>query len=201
MTLEAGEILGVTGASGAGMSTLIKAIMLLVAPQAGQVLIKGQHHGLASARAHIAYLPETVRPPGHLTGHDFIAMTRTVQPGEAAPVDIGALATDLDLKPALVALPIRRYAKDEVQKLALVALLATGRPILLLDRPMSDLEPSARAGLRHRLRRHADDGGAVLIGSSCIEDHHDVVDRLLMLKEGRLADVEAMEPFGSVDAA
>ena len=61
MTLDAGEILGVTGAPGAGMSTLIKAIMMLVAPQDGIVLIKGNPHNFASSRAHIAHLPEDIR--------------------------------------------------------------------------------------------------------------------------------------------
>lgn len=197
MTLEAGEILGVTGASGAGMSTLIKAILLLVAPQAGRVMIDGGHHELASSRARIAYLPQTVRPPGHLTGHDFIAMARTVQPGIGDAVDLEALIADVDLMPDLLNHPIRRYAKDDVQKLALIATFATNRPILLLDQPMSYLEPAAQAGLRHRLKRHAQAGGAVMISSHRADDHHDVVDRLVMLKDGRLIETE---PLSLADA-
>ncbi len=78
LTLETGEILGVTGAPGAGMSTLIKTIMMLVAPQSGRVLIMGEPHDLASSRAHVGYLPEAIRPPGHLSGNDFITMMRTM---------------------------------------------------------------------------------------------------------------------------
>jgi len=199
LTLEPGEILGVTGTPGAGMSTLVKAIMLLVAPQAGRVLIYDGPHELASHRAHIGYLPETIRPPGHLSGNDFIAMTRTVQSGNDKAVDISAIAGDLDLESTLLASPIRRYAKEDVQKLAITALLAAGRPILLLDRPMADLEPSTRAGVRHRLRCHTDDGGAVLIVSHRIEDHQDTVDRLLMLKDGRLDQVDTLPLFKRAD--
>lgn len=201
MTLNAGEILGITGAPGAGMSTLIKAIMLLVAPQAGQVLIDGKPHELASSRDNIAYLPETIRPPGHLSGHDFLKMTRTLQDSGVEDVEIVGLTADLDLDPAMLAHPIRRYAKDDVQKLGLIALLSTGRSILLLDRPMSDLEPTARAGLRHRLRDHAASGGAVLIGSHFVEDHQDVVDRLVMLKDGKLIKADAFEICKTTDAA
>lgn len=201
LTLEAGEILGVTGAAGAGTSTLIKAIMLLVAPRGGRVLVRGRSHELASSRTVIGYLPEEPRPPGHLTGRDVIAMTRAVQIdrcGVRRPVEddgIDALAIDLELDPNLLAHPVRRYAKDDVQKLALVALLSTNREIFLLDRPMADLEPGARAGLRHRLKGHADHGGAVLIGSSRIEDFHDVAGRLLILSDGRLTEADKVEPF------
>ena len=201
MTLEVGEILGVTGAPGAGASTLIKAIMMLVAPQAGRVLIMGKPHELASSRSHVAYLPETVRPPGHLSGHDFIAMTRTVQAGPNRNADVGGLAADLGLDSELLAHPIRRYAKDDVQTLALIALFSGGRSILLLDRPMTDLDPAARAGLRHRLKGHAAEGGAVLIGSHAIEDHQDAVDRLIMLKGGELIDADTIEIFKTTDAA
>ncbi|NJO37640.1 MAG: ATP-binding cassette domain-containing protein [Rhizobiales bacterium] len=201
LELRPGEILGVTGAPGSGTSTLIKAIVMLVAPQAGRVLIMGKPHDLASSRCHVAYLPETIRPPGHLAGHDFIAMARTVQPGTGRDIDIAGLAGDLAFDPALLAHPIRRYAKDEVQKLGLIAAFSAGRPILLLDRPMLDLEPAACAGLRHRLKTHAADGGAVLIGSHAIEDHHGVADRLVMLKDGSLCDVDLVDVFRTSDAA
>jgi ABC-2 type transport system ATP-binding protein len=193
LTLETGEILGVTGAAGAGMTTLIKAILLLVAPQSGRVLIYGKPQELASSRARIAYLPEALRPPGHLTGHDFISMANTVQRRKVDVGEVEALAVDLDLAPSLLAHPIRRYAKDDVQKLGLVAMFSTHRPILLLDRPMADLDPAARAGLRYRLKRHAESGGAVLIASSLVEDHQDVVGRMVLMKDGRLDEAESLD--------
>lgn len=201
MTLDAGEILGVTGAPGAGMSTLVKAIMMLVAPQDGRVLIMGSPHNLASSRAHIAYLPEDIRPPGHLAGQDFISMTSTMQAGQGDAGDVAGLAADLAFDTSLLGHPIRRYAQDDVQKLGLISVFLSGRPILLLDRPMSDLEPTARAGLRHRLKQHAAKGGAVLIGSHAIEDHQDVVDRLVMLKDRQLQEADAIEILGVTGAA
>lgn len=201
MVLEAGEVLGVTGAPGAGMSTLIKAIMMLVAPQTGTVSIMGKPHELASSRAHIAYLPETIRPPGHLSGDDFITIACTMQAARREDADVVGLAADIGFDPALLTHPIRRYAKEEIQKLGLIALLSADRPILLLDRPMSDLEPSARAGLRHRLKMHASRGGAVFIGSHAIEDHQDVVDRLVMLKDGKLIEADTIKIFSTTDAA
>lgn len=201
LTLDAGEILGVTGAPGAGMSTLIKAIVMLVAPQSGRVQIMGKPHDLASSRSHVAYLPENIRPPGHLSGSDFVTMACTLQQGLIGDADLAGLAADLEFDPGLFTHPIRRYAKDDVQKLGLIATLATGRTILLLDRPMSDLEPGARAGLRHRLKLHAANDGAVLIGSHAVEDHQEVVDRLVLLKDGRMIEADAIEIFKATSTA
>lgn len=199
LDLGTGGILGVTGAAGAGMTTLIKAILLLAAPQAGRVLIYGKPHELASSRASIAYLPEALRPPGHLTGHDFIGMANTVQRRKVDVGEVEALAVDFDLAPDLLAHPIRRYAKGDVQKLGLVAMFSTRRPLLLLDRPMADLDPAARAGVRHRLKCHAKNGGAVLIASSMVEDHQDVADRIVLLKDGRLDQAGPFDQFNIND--
>lgn len=201
MTLGEGEILGVVGEKGAGISTLVKAIMMLVAPQAGRVLIMGKPHELASSRSHVAYLPDVIRPPGHLSGHDFITMMNTVQAGSVGVTDVAEIAGDLDFDPIKLTFPIRRYANDDIQKLGLIALLSGGRMILLLDRPMSDLEPAARAGLRHRLKKHASRGGAVLIGSRDVEDHQDVVDRLVMLKDCQLVAADTTPVIKASDEA
>ena len=186
LALNAGEILDIKGAPGAGISTLIKTILLLVAPQAGRVLIFSKHHELSSSRDLIAYLPEAIQPPGHLTGYDVINMTRTVHGEVPAKPFIDGLAADLDLPLSILARPTRQYARDEIQKLGLVTLLSMGRPLFILDRPMSHISPSARAGVARHLTKHAANGGAVLLGSGDVDDNRDIADRLLTLRDGQL---------------
>lgn len=186
LTVHAVEILGITGAAGAGISTLIKAILLLVAPRAGQVHIFSKPHELASSRALLAYLPEDVQTPGHLTGYDVINMTRTVHGEAKTRASIEELAIDLDLPPKRLIHPTRDYAREDIQKLGLIALLSMERPILLLDQPMSWISAPARTGLISRLKDHTSKGGAVLLGSHLIGDHHGIADRLVTLKDGRL---------------
>jgi ABC-type multidrug transport system ATPase subunit len=186
LDLHAGEILGVVGALGAGVSTLIKGILLLVAPRAGKVQVYAKPHALASSRALIAYLPEDVQTPGHLTGKDVISMARSIQGETTATSSIEELSIDLDLPLERLLRPTRDYSKEDVQKLGLIALLSTGRPILLLDQPMTWIGGSARAGLTRRLREHAARGGAVLLGAHDVAEPDGIADRLLTLKEGRL---------------
>ncbi len=186
LTLNEGEILGVAGSIGAGMSTLIKAVLLLVAPRSGRVLIFSNPHELSSHRAQLGYLPEDIKPPGHLTGYDVINMSRTMQGEAKARTSIDEIAADLDLPPERLMNPIRSYARDDIQKLGLVALLSMDRPILLLDQPMVHIGTSTRTGLINRLKDHAAKGGAVLLGSHLIDDHRDAADRLVTLTKGRI---------------
>lgn len=193
--LNAGEILGISGAKGAGMSTLIKALLLLVAPKSGRVLVFSKPHELPSSRSLLAYLPEEITTPGHLTGHDVINMTRTIHGEVKARNSIDELASDLDLPPERLIHPTGDYTKEDHQKLGLVALLSTERPILLLDQPMAHIGPSARAGLINHLRQYASKGGAVLLGSHQANDHQEISDRLVTLKDSRL--ISSAKPDGS----
>lgn len=186
LTLNAGEILGITGAAGAGISTLIKATLLLVAPRAGRVLVFSKPHELSSSRALLAYLPEDIKTPGHLMGYDIINMTRTVHGEEKAKASVDELAIDLDLPLKLLARPTRDYTREDIQKLGLVALLSMDRPILMLDQPMASISPAARRGLTSRLQDHVTKGGAALLGSHFVDDHHGIANRLATLKDGQL---------------
>ncbi len=183
LSLDKGEIFGITGAAGGGMSTLIKAILRLIAPQAGRILVFSKPHELSSSRAHLAYLPENLQTPGHLTGYDVANMAGTVQGKSQQSIE--ELAIDLDLPLKQLAHPTRSYAAEDIQKLGLAALLSMDRPILLLDQPMLHIGPKARVGLARRLRDHASKGGAVLLGSHVIDDHRDLADRIVTLKDGR----------------
>lgn len=185
-TLEAGEILGIAGAEGAGVSTLLKAVLLLVAPKSGRVLIFAKPHELASSRSQLAYLPEEINVPGHLTGYDVVNMTRTVHGEVKAKSSIDDLARRLDLPEQRLIHPTRDCTKADSQKLGLIALLSMEKPILLLDQPMSHIGPEAKAGLTDCLRAYVAKGGAVLLGSHRQDDHQGVSDRLITLEKGKM---------------
>ena len=184
LTLHAGEILGVKSDEGAGLSTLLKAILSLVTLKTGRILVFSQQHDTADSRAQLAYLPEEPQTPGHLTGCDVVTMARTVQ-GKSKDA-IEELAMDLDLPLKRLIFPTRDYSREDVQKLTLLTQLAMNRPILVLDQPMTHLSPAARKGLGCCLRNHTRKGGAVLMGSHVIDDFDGLADRLLLLEDGKL---------------
>lgn len=192
LVLRAGEILGIAGQNCADVSILLKVIRRQISPEAGQIQLLSEPHGSANGQSYLAYLPEELQTPGHLTGCDVVNMARTVQGQVESPIE--DIASDLDLPLKRLKYPTRDYTREDMQKLALLALLAMNRPILLLDQPMSHLDETAKAGLQDCLKRHADKGGAALLGSPCVEDLEGVTDRLMTLEDGKLYEVAMLHP-------
>jgi ABC-2 type transport system ATP-binding protein len=191
LTVRQGETVGLIGLNGAGKTTLLKSILMLTAPAAGRVHLFGEPHEAPGSRARLAYLPERFQPPGHLSGHDFVRLSLAFYRLPADHAAAAALAAALDLDPQALARPIRSYSKGMSQKLGLLATLLTGRPLLILDEPMSGLDPRARIGLKGQLARHRERGRAILMSSHELTDLDQLCDRVAVLHQGRLGYVGA----------
>jgi ABC-2 type transport system ATP-binding protein len=186
LTVQPGETLGLVGPNGAGKTTLLNSILRLVVPAAGTVSLFGEAHEAPASRAQLAYLPERFQPPGHLTGQDFVRLSLAFHRLPPDPAATAALARALDLDPLALARPIRGYAKGMAQKLGLLAALLTNRPLLLLDEPMSGLEPKARLRLKRQLAAERGHGRTILMSSPIPADHDELCDRVALLHEGVL---------------
>jgi ABC-2 type transport system ATP-binding protein len=187
LNLRQGEILGLAGPSEAGKTTLIKSILRLVTPSAGSVHLFGQPHEEPGSRARLAYLPEQFQPPSHLCGHDFVRLSLAFHRCRVRRSVVCALAEDLDLDPAALRKPIRSYAKGMAQKLGVLATLLTDRPLLILDQPMSGLDPRGRTLLKQQIAGARERGHAVLMSSHILADHEGLCDRIAVLRTGRIA--------------
>lgn len=187
LTVRPDEIFGVLGRNGAGKTSLLESILMRRVPQAGTVRLFGESHHRASTRSQLAYLPERFQPPGHLRGHDFVRLTLAFQGRPAKRARIDALAEQLELEPGMLRRPIRDYSKGMAQKLGLLAVLSTDLPLLVLDEPMSGLDPAARVLVRRQLAAYRARGRAILLSSHIPADHEGVCDRIAVLHGGRLA--------------
>jgi ABC-2 type transport system ATP-binding protein len=184
-----GEILGLIGLQGAGKSTLLKSILMLVVPTAGSVHLFGQPHDQPGSRAQLAYLPEKFQPPSHLAGHDFVRLSLAFYGQRVRRAAVCGLAEELNLDPAALRRPIRSYAKGMAQKLGILATLLTDRPLLILDEPMSGLDPKARLLLKRQLGAARTRGRTILMSSPILADHDQLCDRVAVLHQGRLGYV------------
>jgi ABC-2 type transport system ATP-binding protein len=193
LTVRPGEIFGLLGPRYAGKTSLLKAVLMLVEPAAGTVRLFGEAHQRPGARSRLAYLPERFQAPGHLSGDEFVRLTLAFHGCQMRRARIAALAEELELDPSALARPISGYAKGMAQKLGLLAMLATDLPLLLLDEPMSGLDPKARRLVKHHLAAYRARGHAILLGSRMAADHDGLCDRIAILDQGRLLDVGAPE--------
>jgi len=189
LTVQPGESLGLMGLNGAGKTTLLKSILMLVAPSAGTVRLFGEAHEAPSSRARLAYLPERFQPPGHLTGQDFVRLSLAFYQLRASRHATALLAEELDFDPQALTRPIRSYSKGMAQKLGLLATLLTDRPLLLLDEPMSGLDPKARIRLKRQLGAYRARGRTIFMSSHILADHDELCDRVAVLHQGRLGFV------------
>ena len=183
LEVRAGECLVLVGGNGAGKSTLLKCLCDLIRPAAGSVRIFGLPY--AQARRRLAYLPERFLPPPHLSGWEFLRFMQALQGLVWHQDDAEALLRELDLAPEALRRPVGSLSKGMGQKLGLVAVLLMEKPLLLLDEPLSGLDPLARARVRALLTRYCRQGRSVLFSTHQFEGLENLADRILLLHEGR----------------
>lgn len=186
LTVGHGESFGLMGLNGAGKTTLIKAILALRPPMQGEILLLGQGAGDKTTHEKLAYLPEKFEPPHFLTGAEFIRFSLSLYGRDydedtvLAAVDRLALDRDAFHRRATT------YSKGMRQKLGLLGTVLTGCPLLILDEPMSGLDPMARALVKDELMNFRENGGTVFLCSHILADMDEICDQVGVLHNGRM---------------
>ena len=186
LVVSEGEFLGLTGVNGAGKTTLIKCLLHLDTPDSGEITIFDRNHDQASAREHLAYLPENFRPPDHLNGREFLAFMGRLHGNAPGPGRMQEIVEILALEPGALEQRTRRLSRGTVQKLGLAACLMSGKRLLILDEPMSGLDPGARACLQEHLLALKRQGGTCLFTTHLLADVDKVCDRIAILHQGKI---------------
>ncbi|OBV38270.1 ABC transporter ATP-binding protein [Janthinobacterium psychrotolerans] len=189
LALKPGELFGLAGVNGAGKTTLLHCLFDFCTLDAGQISIFGQAHQHSASRAPLSFLPERFQAPYYLSGHDFLRYLLGLQ---QVAWDEGAArraCAALELAPEALRRQARSYSKGMMQKLGLAACLLSGKQQLVLDEPMSGLDPQARALFKQALRQLRTDGRGVLLTSHALLDIDELCDRMAILHEGRMVFV------------
>jgi ABC-2 type transport system ATP-binding protein len=192
-----GEIFGYLGPNGAGKTTTLKLLMGLVAPTSGEARIFGRPAGDVAAKARVGFLPEQPYFYEYLTGRELLnfygqlAGLRRSERGER----VATLASRVGIDSALD-LPLRKYSKGMLQRVGLAQALLHDPQLVLLDEPMSGLDPIGRREVRDLLLRLKEDGKTVFFSSHIISDVEMVCDRVGILVGGRLVTQGSLDELG-----
>lgn len=181
------EVVGLVGKNGVGKSTLMKLAVGLLDPSQGAVRVCGSDATTREARARIGFCPDFDRLYEPLSGVKFVSwMLRYhgVTSGEAKRRAEEVL-TELGLAENMHR-PIREYSKGMRQRVRLGQALAHRPQFVLLDEPMTGLDPVARAELSDLIRKLPERGVGVLISSHVLHELEAVVDRVVLVHQGRL---------------
>jgi ABC-2 type transport system ATP-binding protein len=186
LEVRAGEAFGLVGANGAGKTTLIKCLLDLVSHEAGEAELFGVPARSPRARARLAYLPERFTPPHYLRGREFLAAMLELG-GERYREDRAFhLLEALGLERAALDKPVRSLSKGTTQKLGLAACFLVERDLVLLDEPMSGLDPAARVAVKSVLRRLSAEGKTLFFTSHVLADVEELCGSVAVLHEGQV---------------
>ena len=188
------------GANGAGKSTLIRAVLDLVGIDAGHIEIFGVPHRAARARMPLAYLGERFLPPQVARGGELLDLLCELHEVRVDAARVAAECAALEFDVAALARPARDYSKGMLQKLGLVACLLAGRPLLLLDEPMSGLDVRAHALFRRRLLALRAAGTTLFFSTHALRDVAELCDRVLVLQAGTLVFDGSVPALAARDA-
>jgi ABC-2 type transport system ATP-binding protein len=189
-----GEVVGLIGANGAGKTTLFKLLAGFISPTRGRVLLLGRDPRQARARHHLAYLPENPRFPEHLTGEEALRYLAAAEglSGAAARQRVPELLELVDLSGHASAC-VRHYSKGMVQRLAMAQCLLGTPRVVLLDEPMSGLDPPGRQLMAGLIGRLKEAGATVLVSSHLLSDLERGCTHLAVLKDGSLTKMPLAE--------
>jgi ABC-2 type transport system ATP-binding protein len=183
--LRKGETLGLIGANGAGKSTSIRLVMDFIRPDQGSISLFDLSPRLPKLRRRIGYLPETANFPANLTLMDLLRFT-------AATCDLSKtviskksheLLEMLDLLEAR-SRPLRNFSKGMQQRANFAIALVNDPELLILDEPMSGLDPMGRKKIIELIFELKKAGKTILFCSHILEDVDRLVDNVLLLHKG-----------------
>lgn len=190
------EAFGLVGLNGAGKTTLIRSILSL-RPSKGTIRIFGKSSDRPDARHQLVYLPEKFQPSSHLTGWEYLSISLAYFGQRLDRSRAQTLAAGVDLDPSALGRRIRTYSKGMGQKLGLASTLLIDTPLMILDEPMSGLDPRARVLLKDRLKECRSWGRSIFFSSHILSDIEELCDRIAVIHEGRIIFVGTPQAFMS----
>ncbi len=187
LQVEAGEVFGFLGPNGAGKTTTLKLLLQLVFPTSGQALVLGRPPGDPAAKQRLGYLPENPYFYDYLTAEElltyFAGLLGLRSPERRRRVSM--LLDEVGIG-AERRLQLRKFSKGMLQRVGIAQALLNEPELVILDEPMSGLDPLGRRDVRQLILRLRDRGCTVFFSSHVLSDAESLCSRVAILAKGRL---------------
>lgn len=185
--VKRGRSFGFLGPNGAGKTTTIKILVGLIFPTSGQVSIFGFKPSDRKARRRMGYLPENPSFPDGLTGEEVLRLMGDLVglPPSRRASEIARVLKVVDLTHA-AKLTVRKYSKGMVQRLGIAQALLNDPDLVILDEPMSGLDPVGRREVKDLVVELRRSGRTILFSTHIISDAEEICDDLAIIVRGEI---------------
>lgn len=194
-SIDDNEIFGFIGLNGIGKTTLIKIIIDLLEQDDGFVEIFGVDKLLPESRKNIAYLPEKFQPSNQLKGKEFLEFVSGFHQKELNLEEVQSIAKTIDFNPDVLSSRVSKYSKGMTQKLGLLGTFLSKAKLIILDEPMSGLDPRARIALKKQFISYKEAGNSIFFSSHILSDIDEICDRIAILHNGKIVFLGKPEDF------
>src|SRR5689334_11120690 len=201
LDVAAGEVFGFLGPNGAGKTTTLKLLMQLVYPSSGRAELLGRPLGDIEAKRRIGYLPENPYFYDYLTAEELLiyfaglfGFSGAERKARAARLlDEVAIGGERRLQ-------LRKFSKGMLQRVGIAQALINDPELVILDEPMSGLDPLGRRDVRQLILRLRDRGCTVFFSSHVLSDAEALCSRVAILAKGRLVSSGKLTEMLAFDA-
>ncbi|MBI2876291.1 MAG: ABC transporter ATP-binding protein [Candidatus Tectomicrobia bacterium] len=194
LEVHRGEVYGYLGHNGAGKTTTLKLILGLLRPTRGRVWLMGRPAEEIEPRARVGFLPEGPYFYDYLTAREFLRFYGSLfglsRQALASRVDELLEMTGLDRAREL---PLRRYSKGMLQRVGIAQALINDPEMVILDEPMSGLDPVGRKEIKEIILRLKAEGRTVFFSTHILSDAELLCDRVGILVGGKLVREGSLE--------
>jgi ABC-2 type transport system ATP-binding protein len=187
LEVRRGEIFGFLGPNGAGKTTTIKAITEIIRPDQGEIEICGMPHTELAAKRRTGFMAENAYFYSHLSGRESLRFF-----AELLGLEKARVKSRIDQVLEMVSMAghaqrhMKTYSKGMLQRMSLAQALLGEPELLILDEPMSGLDPVGRRDVRDIILAEKERGTTVFFSSHIIPDVETICDRVAIVIDGRV---------------
>jgi ABC-2 type transport system ATP-binding protein len=189
-TVEPGEVLGLVGPNGAGKTTTLRSLAGIITPSSGRIRIGGFDIATQPERAKalLAFIPDEPQLFEYLTVEEHLRFTSRLYGVADADRRIAELLGELELQDKRAVLPAE-LSRGMKQKLAIACGLVHSPSALILDEPLTGLDPAGIRRMRATIAARARAGAAVLLSSHLLNLVEELCTRLLVIQRGQVVAI------------
>ncbi len=190
-SLSQGVMTGFLGINGSGKTTTIKCVLDLITPDSGDIKFFGEELS-RNVKKRIGFLPEKPQLYDHLTGGEFLDFALKLSRNDISTSNaesekkIDEILELVDLKNAKES-RLREYSKGMYQRMGLAQAIIRNPQLVILDEPMSDLDPAGRSLVKDILKRiQSEKKVSIFISSHLLQDIEDLCPEIVILNQGEM---------------